>query len=136
VLLRLFAPFLPYISEEVWSWHFAAETGQGSIHRASWPEAADFEGIAAPDESSSFEIAMACFAAIHKAKADAAVSAGREVERLTIAANPKTLSKLALVAADVLSAARVREHALAATDDLADGAFEIRDAVFAERVEA
>ncbi len=136
VLLRLFAPFLPYISEEVWSWHFAEETGQASIHRAAWPGPRDFEGLAAPDEASSFEIAMACFAAIHKAKADAAVSAGREVEHLSIAANPKTLSKLALVAADVLSAARCREHTLAASDDLADGAFEIRDAMFAERAES
>ena len=136
VLLRLFAPFLPYISEEVWSWHFAAATGAPSIHRAPWPDAGDFEGIAAPDEPESFEIAMACLAAIHKSKADAAVSAGREAERLTIAANPKTLAKLARVAGDVLSAARVREHLLAAQDDLADGAFEIRDAVFAERAEA
>jgi len=135
VLLRLFAPFLPYITEEVWSWHFAAQSGAPSIHRAPWPSERDFEGIAPPAEPESFEIAMACFAAVHKAKADAAVSAGREVERLTIAANPKTLAKLALVAADVLSAARVREHALAAADDLADGAFEIRDAVFVAREE-
>jgi valyl-tRNA synthetase len=135
VLLRLFAPFLPTITEEVWSWHFAKETGQKSIHRAPWPGAADFEGIAAPEEASSFEIAMACYSAIHKAKADGAVSAGREVERLTIAGNPKTLAKLAGVAGDVLSAARVREHALAASDEIADGAFEIRDAVFVEREE-
>jgi valyl-tRNA synthetase len=133
VLLRLFAPFLPYITEEVWSWKFAAETGERSIHRAPWPTERDFAGIAPPAESASFEIAMACYAAIHKAKADAQVAAGREVERLTLVANPKTQAKLALVAADVLSAARVREHALAAQDDLADGAFEVRDAVFVER---
>ena len=36
-LLRLFAPFVPTITDEVWSWTFAEETGYGSIHQAPWP---------------------------------------------------------------------------------------------------
>jgi len=133
VLLRLFAPFLPYVCEEIWSWAFARERGESSIHRAAWPGPADFRAVGAPDDDGSFALAAECWRAIHKAKADAAVAAGREIERLAIAGSAATLERLEPCVADVLAAARCRAHRGLVREDLEDGLLRIEDAVFAER---
>jgi valyl-tRNA synthetase len=135
VLLRLLAPVLPYITEEIWSWAFAEETGHASIHVAAWPSAADFAAVAAPADVGSFEIAVAAHAAINKAKADAAVSMGRVVEDLVLAADAATLARFARVQDDVLAAARCEAHRVAASDDLAPGAFAIDEIRFAPKPE-
>ena len=41
-LLRLFAPFVPTITDEIWSWTFAQETNYPSIHQTPWPESLPF----------------------------------------------------------------------------------------------
>ncbi|MCP4904631.1 MAG: valine--tRNA ligase [bacterium] len=136
VLLRLFAPTLPYITEEIWSWAFADEAFSGvdeatrSIHAAAWPAEGDFDGIEAPAHGESFEIAVAALAAINKAKADAEVSMGRDVESISLAATPATLGILEIVASDVFSAARIVSHEFVPRESLEAHAFEIESVVF------
>jgi valyl-tRNA synthetase len=133
VLLRLFAPILPYITEEVWSWVFAGETGHVHIHKAPWPSARDFTGIAPPDNDATFDLAIAALNAINKVKSESGVSAGRVAERLTIGANAKTLAAVAPVLSDVAAAARCLKHDVAVDPSLEDGVFAIGGAVFAEK---
>jgi valyl-tRNA synthetase len=133
VLLRLFAPMLPYITEEVWSWVFAAETGQSSIHTAPWPSSADFAGIAPPDSPASFDLAMSCLNAINKAKSEGGASAGRVVERAVLSANAVTWAALQPVLADVVGAARCASYSTRVDATLEDGVFGVSDAVFAEK---
>ena len=133
VLLRLLAPVLPYITEEVWSWVFAQESGHPSIHAAPWPSAEDFAEVAAPADPESFELAAHAFGVINKAKSDAGVSVGRVTEALTFAANEPTRARLERVWSDVAAAARCQAHELATQADLADGAFAVVSARFAEK---
>ena len=143
VLLRLFAPVLPYITEEVWGWSFAGERqgsdGAGapspSIHQAAWPSESDFAGIEAPEHAGSFDIAVSALAAINKAKADAEMSMGRGVSLLRLAACASTIDVLEGVAADLMAAARVEDHAFELDPELGDGICEVRQIEFKDREE-
>jgi valyl-tRNA synthetase len=131
VFLRLFAPFLPYIAEEVWSWAFAEETGQPSIHRAPWPQASELLADAAGADGSLFETASACLAVINRRKSESNVSVGRAVTSLRLAGNEPAVAQLQLVLADVLGAARASDCALEVRNTLDNGAFEVLEAEFA-----
>jgi valyl-tRNA synthetase len=130
VLLRLFAPALPFITEEVWSWAFGEESGQASIHRAPWPGAADFDGVPAPADPGCFDAAVACLTAINKAKSEGGVSVGRGVASVTLAAHPAMIDRLEPVLGDVLASARVEAHDIEARTALADGTVEVVDITF------
>jgi valyl-tRNA synthetase len=129
VLLRLFAPYLPYITEEVWGWAFAEK--HASVHRAPWPGAAEFAGLPA-GEGPVFDTAIAFLEAVHKAKSAAGATVGRHVSRLRVAAHPATATRLQPSLTDVLSAARVLDHTLEAREGLEEGTFEVLEMQLAE----
>src|SRR5262249_34101079 len=84
LLLRLLARVVPYITEEIWSWAFAEERGQPSIHRAPWPTAEELAGIAPPADPGLLQVAIDALSAIHRGKTQRGGSAGRTVEQLEL----------------------------------------------------
>ena len=79
VQLRLLAPFLPYATEEVWSWW-----QEGSIHHTSWPVGTDLGAAAAADPTMVDAVAAALIG-IRGAKSQAKVSMKAELSRVEIA---------------------------------------------------
>ena len=100
VLLRLFAPFLPYATEEVWSWW-----KEGSIHRASWPST---EAFPVGGETVVYEVAAWLLGEVRKVKALAKRSLRTDVERLVVRDAPERLKILRGVERDIAEAGKVR----------------------------
>jgi valyl-tRNA synthetase len=107
VLLRLLAPYLPYVTEEAWSWDFAGDA-RPSIHLAPWPkpgELADLQTSA--EDAEVYDLAKEALGAINRAKTQAGGTVGRHVTSLTIAAPQRVLDLFKRAEADILAATRV-----------------------------
>ncbi len=102
VLLRLFAPVLPFVTEEVWSWW-----QDGSIHRARWPEPGELRELAGPADPAVLDAASAAIAAVRGAKSAARLSVRAPVRQLVISAGDADLARIRAVLGDVQAAGKV-----------------------------
>jgi valyl-tRNA synthetase len=75
VMLRLFAPFIPFATEEVWSW-----THDTSVHTAAWPVAPE----GAPEPTGLLPLVSEALISIRRAKTDAKASQKTLVTSATI----------------------------------------------------
>jgi valyl-tRNA synthetase len=118
VQLRLFAPLLPYVTEEVWSWWH-----EGSVHRAPWPTLDDLAAGQGGDTSLVAAVGEA-LAGLRKAKSEAKVGMRAEVARVVLAGPAEWTARVESAEADLRAAGRVT-----GTLDYAEAdAPEVRDA--------
>jgi valyl-tRNA synthetase len=103
VLQRLFAPTLPFVSEEVWRWWH-----DDSVHRATWPTL-DELGALRGTPGSIYQPVCEVLEAIRRAKSNAKVSQRATVARVTVAAPEEFADALRVSANDLTAAGNVTE---------------------------
>ncbi len=115
--LRLLAPFVPYVTEEVWSWRFATPDGrERSVHTSPWPSPDEVAAVPAPAHAETFACAVEVLSAIRGTKTTAQKSLKWPVARLAVAGPEHLRAALEPVLDDVLRAGNVPPDAVELTD--------------------
>ncbi len=112
VQLRLFAPFLPFVTEEVWSWW-----QEGSVHRAEWPAPEQLTALAGAGDVGVLADTSVVLGALRKAKSEAKTSMRTEVASATVTGPAEALDRVRLAAADLQATGRVGELSFSPSGD-------------------
>lgn len=105
ILLRLFAPMLPFATEESWSWWES-----GSIHLAPWPT------LSADGDPELLSLATQAIGAVRRAKSTARVSMRAPVASLTVHCDGSTWDRLQPALPDLQAAGVVASVTHTLTD--------------------
>ncbi|MGZ4722570.1 class I tRNA ligase family protein, partial [Oryzihumus sp.] len=101
VLLRLLAPFLPYATEEVWSWW-----REGSVHRAAWPTTVELAAGHGGDAELLGAVGAA-LAGVRKTKSEAKVGMRAEVAAVVLAGPAAWIERVRVAEADLRATGRI-----------------------------
>lgn len=132
---RLFAPYLPYAAEEIWSW---MHVGEGSVHRAAWPTADRYAAAAGNANSQLLLWAGNALAELRGLKSQAKVSMKTPILRATLAASAEGVAALREALDDIAEAGHVTgvlqmtPTAASGTADDAEGAVSVVDSQLGE----
>jgi valyl-tRNA synthetase len=110
VLLRLFAPFLPFVTEEVWSWW-----REGSIHQAAWPTAGELTSLLADNSAATAQSDQQTYAwatdvlfEVRKQRSEAKQPLKVPITKVTVTAEAAAIALMPVVEADLRAALRVQ----------------------------
>jgi valyl-tRNA synthetase len=118
VLLRLFAPFLPFVTEEVWSWW-----KEGSIHTSPWPTRGELEVLVADDSRETrerdqqiYDQATEVLFEVRKRRSEDKKPIKVPITGVVLPDAFRSLIAIPQVEADLKSALRVKAFTIAAAD--------------------
>ena len=101
-VLRMFAPYLPYITEEVWHWAYSGDQGMNaSVHRSPWPSLEELADIPEPAKENTYALTIEVLDAVRKAKADANLSIKAPAKRVSVTASADQCAALAPTISDI-----------------------------------
>lgn len=105
--LRLMAPVVPYVTEEVWSWTFSGEGREKSIHTSAWPNVSEIAEVKAPQHPRTLDAALEVISKIRGTKTDAKRTLKCPVAALEVSGSEENLQALQAVLDDVLRGGNV-----------------------------
>jgi valyl-tRNA synthetase len=114
VLNRLFAPYLPFATEEVWSWWQS-----GSVHRAPWPEVDEIDHVSPPDAEArrALDSAIDVLGEIRRVKSTEKRPLKSRIDLAVVRWSEPAIALLKTVEADVRTAGGVERFEYQAGDD-------------------
>lgn len=101
-LVRLFAPYLPFTTEEVWSWY-----RPGSVHVSPWPVAKPYLETAVAGDPELLDATSQALIQLRRVKSEAKVSPRTPYLEVTVEAPAQLLPLLELVEKDLQATAKV-----------------------------
>ena len=113
-ITKLLAPFIPFATEEAWSWW-----QEGSVHRSVWPISDDLSAISGNQSASLMTLASQALIGIRKAKSDEKLSMKAEITSLTIEASEQEIESLKHIESDLKSVGKIDEIKYKASESLA-----------------
>ncbi|UCH92276.1 MAG: class I tRNA ligase family protein, partial [Candidatus Aminicenantes bacterium] len=113
--LRLFAPFMPFLTEEIWSWRYTGESA--SIHKASWPTNEEVAAVEMPAHDESFACAVEVISRIRGFKTENKVSQKRPVKTLEIRSSQANLDAVRPMIPYIVEAANAEASPVLTIDD-------------------
>ncbi len=120
VMLRLLAPYLPFVTDEVWSWW-----QPGSVHVAAWPTEAEVHAVSARDDDAEAVMhdVRALLGGLRKKKSEAKRPMKAKIARATVRLEAAVVERLKLAERDLKAAAGVAEFVwvVDAVEDLDGG---------------